>query len=378
MLAQSVQVNDHSTCGVTYDLSVKNKNENMKKKIITALVILGVISAIGYKLAGNVDVAKNKAYLPNLNKSVIVNTQTIVKGGFDMQFSYSGTFAPNREIMLVPQAQGEVKGVYFTEGQHVNAGKILIRIDDAMLQSQLIAAKATYDNAKTNYERFRNASGSEGITKMQVDGSFLQMKSAESQLKQLQITIGKCRLTAPFSGTITQRSVEVGSVNGMTPVGRLTDVSTLKLELNVPESDIIYFNTGHEADITTEIYPGETYKGRVEFVSDRGDDAHNYQVKIRVSNRSGKSLKAGMYGNVILHRNLSMEALTIPRTALLGSARKPQVYVVVNGRAMLRNVVTGRSNGTLVEVLNGIRENEKVVTGGQINLTDSCKVELAK
>ncbi|MDD4921443.1 MAG: efflux RND transporter periplasmic adaptor subunit [Bacteroidales bacterium] len=350
----------------------------MKKKIITALVILGVICVIGYKLAGNVEIAGNKAYMPDLNKSVIVNTQTIEKGGFNIQFNYSGSFAPNREIMLIPQAQGEVKGVYFTEGQNVSAGKVLVRIDDALLQSQLIAAKAAYDNAKTNYERFHNASASDGVTKMQVDGNYLQMKSAESQLRQLQITIDKCQLTAPFAGTITMRDVEVGSVNSMTPVGRLTDVSSLKLELNIPESDIVYFNTGHKVEITTDIYPGEIYKGSVEYVSDRGDDAHNYQVKIRVPNHSGKKLKAGMYGNVVLHRNLSTKALTIPRTALLGSARKPQVYVVANGRAMLRNVVTGRSNGTLIEVLDGIKKGEKVVTGGQINLTDSCKVELAK
>lgn len=350
----------------------------MKKNILTGLIIFVALAAIGYKLAGNVEVAKNKAYLPELNKSVIVQAQTIGKSGFDMQFNYSGTFAPNREIMLTPQAQGEVKGVYFTEGQQVGAGKVLLSIDDALLKSQMIAAKAAFENAKSNYDRFRNASNSEGITKMQLDGSFLQMKSAESQLRQLEIAIDKCKMVAPFSGTITLRNVEVGSVIGMTPVGRLTDVSSLKLELNIPESDIIYFGNGQQVDITTQVYPGEIYKGKVEFVSNRGDESHNYQVKIRVSNHSGKVLKAGMYGNVITTKNLSRSTLTIPRTALLGSVKNPQVYVVSNGRANLRNIVTGRSNGSLIEILKGLNEGEQIITGGQINLTDSCKVELAK
>ena len=350
----------------------------MRNKIIAALIALVVISAIGYQLAGNAKVAKSKAFIPDLNKSVVVQSKTIEKAAFDYSFSYSGTFAPNREIQLTPQGAGEVKGVFFTEGQQIGAGKVLLQVDDALLQSQLIAAKASYENSKTNYERFKNSSSSEGVTKMQLDASYLQMKSAESQLRQLEISIGKCKLIAPFSGTITQRNVEIGSVVGISPVGRLTDVSSLKLEVNVPESDIAYFSAGHEVSISTEMYPGEVYRGKIEYVSTRGDEFHNYVVKIRVPNRAKNPLKAGMYGNVSLEKNLSVSALSIPRTALLGSAKKPQVYVVENGRAMLREIVIGRSNGSQIEVLNGIREGEKVITGGQINLVDSCKVELSK
>ncbi|MEI8086631.1 MAG: efflux RND transporter periplasmic adaptor subunit [Paludibacter sp.] len=350
----------------------------MKKNIITVIIIVLVVGAAGYKLAANVKVAKNKAYIPELSKAVVVKTQEVLKSDFNYEFTYSGTFTPNREIMLIPQAMGEVKGVYFKEGDVVSEGKLLLQVDDAMLQSQLIAAKASYDNAKTNYERFKSASTSDGVTKMQVDGNYLQMKAAESQLKQLEIGIKKAKLTAPFSGSITMRNVEMGSVVGQSPIARLTDISSLKLEINVPETDIIFFQTGNTVNIKSELYPTESFHGKVEFVSDRGDDSHNYIVKIRVANSSKNKLKAGMYASVTLDKKMDAGALNIPRLALLGSAKKPQVYVAENGKAILREIVVGRSNGTSIEVLKGIAVGEKVITNGQINLVDSCKITVAK
>ncbi len=256
-------------------------------------------------------------------------------------------------------------------------GNQLLKVDDALFQSQLIAAKAAYSTAKTNYERFQNASASEGISKVQVESSWLQMKSAESQLKQLEVAISRCAYRAPFSGTITQRSVEVGSMAGQGAVGRLTDVSSLKLQINVPESDILHFKTGTRVNVTTDLYPGVAFSGLVEFVSNRGDDSHNYQVSVRVPNSGKNALKAGMYGQVSLNQDLGKEALLIPRTALLGSVRKPQVYTIVDNKAILKDIVTGRNNGTQIEVLEGLKAGDKIVTGGQINLTDSCRVEIA-
>jgi len=349
----------------------------MKKNIIIVIIIAIVLGAAAYKLVANVEVAKNKAYIPELSKAVVVKAQEVLKSNFSYEFTYSGTFIPNREIMLTPQSQGEVKGVYFKEGDMISEGKLLLQVDDAMLQSQMIAAKASYDNAKNNYERFKNASSSEGVTKMQVDGNYLQMKAAESQLKQLEIGIKKAKMTAPFSGTITMRNVEMGSVVGQSPIARLTDISSLKLEINVPETDIIFFQTGNTVNIKSELYPTESFQGKVEFVSDRGDDSHNYIVKIRVANSSKNKLKAGMYASVTLAKKMDAASLNIPRLALLGSAKKPQVYVAENGKAILREIVVGRSNGTSIEVLKGIALGEKVITNGQINLSDSCKITVA-
>lgn len=350
----------------------------MKSKIITTLLVVVVLAALGYKLATNAELAKNKAYIPDPSKSVIVKAYPVQSKELNYDFEYSGQFVANREVMLIPQAQGEVKQIFFTEGDQVSQGKVLLQVDDELLQSQHIAAKANYDNAKTNYERYKNASTSDGISKMQVDGAYLALKTAESQMRQLEIAIRKCKLTAPFAGTITMRDVEPGAVVGGAPVARLTDVSSLKLEVKVPESDIIHFSKGAEVIIHNELFNETHFTGKIDFVSDRGDESHNYVVKAKVVNNAKVKLKAGMFGTISLNKKMDVKTLLIPRSALLGSAKKPQVYVVENNKANLRDIIPGRSNTTEIEVLSGLQVGENVVVSGQINLVDGSNVQVAK
>lgn len=348
------------------------------KTVITITTLVLVIALVALRLANNVKAVENKVYVPDTNNAALVKTYKVEKKTFDYKFTYTGTFLPNREIMLVPQMPGEVKGIFFNEGDLVKQGTLLLQVDDAMLQAQYIAAKAAYEIANTNYERFKSASASDGISKMQVDNNWLQLKSAESQLKQLETNIQKSKLEAPFSGTITYRNVEIGSIVGMNaPVGRLTDVSKLKLEISVPESDVNYFQTGNDVSIETDLFAGEVFHGKIDFVSDRGDNAHNYIVKVNVANKNESKLKAGMYASVTVNKDLNVSTLTIPRLALIGSAKNPQVYVVENGKASLRNITIALSNGSETEVLSGVTEGELVVASGLINLYDGCPVEIA-
>jgi hypothetical protein len=171
---------------------------------------------------------------------------------------------------------------------------------------------------------------------------------------------------------------ELGAVVGGAPVARLTDVSSLKLEVKVPESDIIYFSEGAEVSVHNELFKDTRFSGKIDFVSDRGDESHNYVVKARVMNNSKVKLKAGMFGSISLNKKMDVKSLLIPRSALLGSAKKPQVYVVDNGKAMLREVTPGRSNTTEIEVLSGLKAGESVVVSGQINLVDGSNVQVAK
>ena len=350
----------------------------MKKKIIIAIIALAVVGVMGYILAGNMEKAKSKPYISVQNKSVIVKVETVAKQALNIDFAYSGTFIPYREVMIIPQTQGEVTGVYFKEGQTVTKGSLLAKIDDNLLHSQLIGTKATFENARINYERYKNASNSEGVSKMQIDASLLQLKTAESQLKQTEVAIKKCEVRAPFRGIITKRDVELGSSAGANPIARLTDISSLKLEVIVPESNIPYFKQGQSAQITTDVYPGQVYHGVVDFVSASADQSHNYIVKLLVPNNTKNQLKGGMYGNVTFSKQMNVNALLIPRTSLVGSSKKAQAYVMENGVAKLRNLEIGRTNGTLIEVVSGLSEGEKIITTGIINLVDGSKVELAK
>lgn len=351
----------------------------MKTKIIIMSIVTVLLLAVTFKLKSNKRTVEENIYRPDLEKKVLVEAHTVALKNFDKSLSYTGTFAAYREVMLTPQIHGEVESVYFSEGDQVSQGKTLVQINDDLLQAQYMAADASYETAKRNLERHENAAGSGGVSKLQLDNFTLSLKSAESELKQLIKQIELSKILAPFTGTITLRDVEPGSVVGGSPVARITDLTQLKLEISVPEKEINLFKENEAAKITTDIYPAEAFAGKIEYVADRADLAHNYTVRILVRNSDPSTrLKAGMYGTVILSKDISEDAILIPRSALLGSAKNPEVFVIENGKAVLKTIQTGHTNNESVEVLKGLTVGDVVVTSGHINLTSGSNVTVAK
>lgn len=350
----------------------------MKTKIIIASTVAILLLSVGFKLKSNKRTVEENVYRPDVNKKVLVEADTVVSKSFDKPFSYTGTFAPFREVNLIPQVNGEVKFVHFEEGDLVREGKTLVQIDDDLLQAQYVAAEASYQTAKRNVERHESAAGSGGVSKLQLDSYILNMKSTESQLKQLAKQIELSRIRAPFTGTITLRDVEPGSVVKGSAVARITDLTQLKLEISVPEKEIMLFKEGETAKIATDIYPGQIITGTIEYVADRADNAHNYTVRVLSKNNGTHPLKAGMYGTVVMNKGLSNSALIIPRTALIGSAKNPQVFIIEGEKAVLKDIQTGHTNNEFIEVLSGLKEHDVVITSGHINLSSGSNVTVAK
>lgn len=351
----------------------------MKTKIIIASVVTVLLVAVTFKLKSNKRIVEENIYRPDLSKKVLVEAHTVGLKNFAKSLHYTGTFTAYREVMIIPQVHGEVESVFFHEGDPVKEGKLLVQIDDDLLQAQYIAAEANYLTAKRNLERHENAAGSGGVSKLQLDNFSLSLKNAESQLKQLIKQIDLSKIKAPFTGTVTLRDVEPGSVVGSSPVARITDLTQLKLEISVPEKEIVLFREGETAEIVTDIYPGQSVTGKIDYVADRADNAHHYAVRIVIKNNDPSTiLKAGMYGTVVLDKGLNRDALVIPRVALLGSAKNPQVFVIENEKAVLRSIETGHTNTESVEVLQGLQEDDVVITSGHINLTSGSNVAIAK
>jgi RND family efflux transporter MFP subunit len=350
----------------------------MKTKIIITGVAVALVAGTTIKLFSNKTAVDANVYRQDPEKRVLVQADTAILKNLDRMFTYTGTFVPFKEVMIIPQVHGEVKGVYFNEGDVVSQGKKLVQVDDELLQAQYGSAEANYETAKRSLSRYESASTGGGVSQLQLDNYRLNLKNAESQVKQLSKQIRLSKIEAPFAGTITYKDVEFGSVVGNDAIARITDLSQLKLEVSVPEKEIGMFKEGQWISITTDVYPGKVLKGQVNYVADRADDAHNYAVKVLVKNSTAASLKAGMYGTASLNTDLNKSSIVIPRSALLGSAKNPQVFVVDGNVVRLKSIQTGAANGDSVEVIEGIASGEVVVTGGQINLTNGSKVEIAK
>jgi RND family efflux transporter MFP subunit len=288
-----------------------------------------------------------------------------------------GTIVANNDVNVVSETQGRVTGVRAKVGDYVKAGTVLVQVDDELKQAALTAAEVNYEKTKKDYERYQTLSKKNTITASQLDASRLAFKSAESQYTVARRQFTDTRITTPIAGYVTARPVDIGAMvqPGMT-VANVVDITTLKVRLNVAERDVFKLKEGDRVEVTTEVYAGVKFDGKIQSIASKGDEAHTYPVEVVLPNSRQHPLKAGMFGRVAFTAIAMEKALTIPRDALVGSVKEPQVFVVDSTRARLRSIVVGEINGSTLTITGGLREGERVVVNGQNNLQDSTSISI--
>lgn len=349
-----------------------------KRVIIISVVAVALVGLTVVKLKSNKQKAAEKIYIYDPKTPVLVETVTMKMHDFENSLEFLGTFEPFRQNTISSDASGKIIKLNVEEGDYISQGKQIAKVDDEMLQLQLQSSDVAIEGAKNDDQRYSNLSKENAVSGVQVEKTKLGLKSAEIQKKQIQKQLRSTNLSAPFSGVVTKRMIDLGSVVGPgTPLIEITDVSKLKLTVNVPERDILKFRMGQDVRVTADIYSDRVFTGKVTNISVVADKSHNFKVQITINNAS-KELYAGMYGSVSLKNAQSVSAMSIPRQALVGSSKSPRVYVVRNGKAKLVSFNAGTSDGDYVEVIKGLSKGDKIVIKGQINLENDSYVTIQK
>jgi RND family efflux transporter MFP subunit len=351
----------------------------MNKRVVISLVVaIGIIALIIIKLGANKEKAKQKIYIHDVHAAVSVVVETPSLHSFENSLNYLGTFEPARQNTVGSDANGKIVALNVEEGDFVRQGQVIAKVDDELLQLQLEQVDVQLEGQKNDDKRYDNLSKENAIAGVQVEKTKLGVKSTELQKKQIQKQLRSTSLKAPFAGVVTKKMIDLGSVVGPgTQLVEITDISSLKLTVSVPERDILKFKNGQVVNVTADVYGNKMFQGKVTNVGVVGDKAHNFKVQITVSNAK-QELRAGMYGNVRLLNSKSVNALAIPRKALIGSSKSPRVYVVRNGKAKLISFTAGTSDGDYVEVVKGLSKNDLIVVKGQVNLQDDNAVKILK
>lgn len=224
-------------------------------------------------------------------------------------------------------------------------------------------------------QRYTILAGADAIQGVQLEKTELALLGARIQLGTLREQVQRTSILAPFSGYVTQLGVEVGTVlNPSMPVAMLTNDRALELVVSVPGPELTAFRKGQTVMVQPE--GGEAQvPGIVESVGSRGDMAHNFPVRITLKSDADHGVKPGMVATV---RSIPTDAKarpTIPSTAIIGSSLDPEVYVVENGIAKRKRIVTAGRDEGMVAVSEGLTPGETVVISGFISLADGSPVK---
>ncbi|RZK82069.1 MAG: efflux RND transporter periplasmic adaptor subunit [Pedobacter sp.] len=356
----------------------------MKRVIIIIVVIVVALGAIAYVLTNNKKKNEEKtAFIAEGGGAVAVRVANVEKKVVDLDFSVNGTFAAKQELEFLAENTGRVTRIFVDEGDKVSKGQVLARIDAEIINTDRETAEATYQNAVRDQARYQSSFQTGGVTQQQLDQAKLTTQNAKLRLQATQRRVNDANIKSPINGVINKRYIEVGAAVTATPGTKLfeiVDVSKLKLNVNVNESQVANLKVGDKIEIKSTVFPTDKFNGKVTFIAAKADVTLNFPIEIEVDNNTKNSLKAGMYGTAVFGFPKQAPSILIPRTSFVGSVSSNQVFILdkANNTSKIRKVVSGRIIGDSVEILEGLNEGETVITSGQINLTNGTAVSIVK
>lgn len=408
----------------------------MKKRtliIIVSLIVVAIIALIAAKKAGMIGGNSDAKSVEITEVTPIDIIETVAA---------TGKIQPEVEVNLSSEVSGEIIELPIKEGQEVEKGDLLVKINPDLIQAalsqsqaglqnvraQLSQAEANLNNARLNYDR-NKALFEKGVisksewdrsvtefesAKANKDAAYYSVQSAAANVKQTRDNLSRTSIYAPMSGTISKLSVELGErVVGTaqmagTEIVRVANLSNMEVEVDVNENDIVKLSLGDSTIVEVDAYLKKEFKGIVTEIANSAENAlsadqvTNFKVKVRILPESYAALtegkpesyspfRPGMTATVDVITNKKQNIVGVPISAIViktdttstrRSFKKDNtteeekfecVFVENNGKAKLRVVTTGIQDDTNIEVITGLQEGDKVITGPYNTVTKSLK-----
>lgn len=338
------------------------------------LVLLGVVSlATGCKKQGAAAGGPPPAFAVQV---VAVEAQ---RRPVSESLSLVGSLAANEMVEIKSETDGMVAEINFKEGERVDKGRLLFKLDESKLAASVAEADANFKVSQANFERSRELVKERLISQQEFEQIASQFHATQATLELKKQQLKDTRIYAPFAGIMGARQVSPGQViaRNMT-LGWLVDLDPVKAEFNVPERFLSQVRVGQMIEFSVATYGDEKFPGEVYFISPHVDPAwRTVLVKAYVKNAEQK-LRPGMFANLDLTLKVRDQAVLVPEAAITISSDKASLYTIDGGHnAQLKPVTTGIRSAGKVEITSGLQGGELVVVEGIQKLRPGAKVKLA-
>lgn len=364
--------------------------------VVGVIVILG----IGYRLLERTHDEHHLADTTSANATptVSVITPTIATGGDEI--ALPGNTQAFDDTPIYARTSGYVKKWFVDLGQQVKAGELMATIETPELDEQLQVARANLqsaqadlDLANTTSERYQNLLKSDSVSKQETDVAVsgaaakkAAVEAAQANVRRLQQLQSFEQVYAPYSGTVTERNVDIGDlIDAGSPTTsstgkemfRVASVNVLRVFVQVPEVYAPVIKNGDTATLTLDEYPGQIFSGTIARNSNAIDQSsRTLNVEVDVNNADRKLLP-GAYVFVHFKVPQTERMLSLPSNALLFRAQGLQVGTVRNGTVHLQSITIGKDDGKTVEIASGLSPSDQVILDPSDSLAEGQHVQIA-
>lgn len=359
---------------------------------------IALISAgIGSLLLSSCSSHENKDSKTGADSAIVVTIGTPSSEG-QPELKISGQVEAGETAGISTRVMGYITMISVKEGDKVKKGQLLVTISNldilakrAQTDAMITEADAAYKNAQKDFERFTNLYRQQSASAKELENVSLQYTSAKSRLEsakqmrnEVNASLNYTRLTAPFSGVVTQKLADVGNMaNPGMPILTLEQSGSYQVSAAVPENAISQVHQGSAAIISINAV-NKTIKGKISQINQSSQfSGGQYIIKVQIPDPEKQGLFAGMYANVSIPVSAATvvknDQVMVPLSSIEHKDALTGLYTVGNNNtALLRWVRLGKAEGDMVEVLSGLAANEQFIVNAEGRLFNGAAVQIKK
>ena len=307
-------------------------------------------------------------------RTMMVDGYVVVAEKLEQIVNATGSLLPNESVAISPERPGKLKEILFTESSYVKKGNLLAKIDNEELIAQLQKLELQEQMAAKEDARGKELLDISAISQEQYDQLLHTLNQIKADINLLKVQIDKTNVRAPFSGLLGLRNVSLGAY--ITPAESLVElqqINPIKLEFDVPEKFMRDIQAGQEVSFSIVGF-NEPFQARIYATAPEiSRTTRSFKVRARCPNTKGV-LKPGNFAKVEVVTGVNTEATLVPTDAVIPVIDGQQLYVINNGLAEARSVVTGERRGIMMEIVEGVQPGDTVIVSGLLSISDGAPV----
>jgi membrane fusion protein, multidrug efflux system len=308
-----------------------------------------------------------------LRLSVPVEVAPVSTGVLTVDRAYSASLEGEEQAHIVPKLSERVSGIHVRVGQPVSAGQLIVSLDKSGSSSQYFQSEAAYRNAEKNLVRMKSLFAEGAISQQTLDGSQTAYDVAHANFAAARSVV---QLTTPIAGVVTAVAVSMGDLAqpGLA-VATVARIDHMKAIFSLNEVDVAALSVGQAVEIVSDARPGLAVRGKIAEIARSADvRSRSFEVRALFANTPDRWFRPGMFATVRLRIASGGALLSVPNNAIQTDGQTSRVFVVKDGRAFLRRVRTGFTDGERTGITDGLLATDTVATVGVNNLRDSTMV----
>ena len=346
--------------------------------VLVLLVLSAVTGLMLYSKKQRIEYERLNAVKEEMSAVKIV-TMPIKQREFKDRINLPAMIESFEDLMVKSEVSGQIVDILVKEGDYVEKGKVLVKLDDRDYQLRLESVEANYDLAKLEYKRISELAEKKIAATTDLDKIDAQLKSLKSQLSETKLALERTKIKAPISGRLNEIEAKVGDWMGVDkPVAQILQIGNVKVTVGIPESDVAAVFNLKEADVTIEALDNMTVKGKKIFLSrSPGTMARLYNLELVVPNPEGRILP-GMFARVEIVKKTFENAVVIPLYSVITQHNEKFVYIEKDGKAEKRKVELGLLSNAEIQIVKGLEPGDHLIIDGHRSLDNGQRVDVIK